>query len=409
MADSLLTPTEIVRRSLAILHEESVFLQSIDRQYDNRFANSGASVSGKIGPNLQIRDTVKFVTRTGATWTNQDVTERSRTLTVSTLKGIDWDFDEVDLALTIDEFADRYLKPAMSQLAAELEYSAFLMAEDVWNQVGTIGTTPATTTPFLDASKTLNKALAPRSDRYCLINPDAEAASIGGLQALFNSQKVIADQFETGQIGNFAGFKIKTTSLIRNHTVGPLGGTPLVNGASQGISAGHSYTTTLVTDGWTAAAASRLANGDIITLAGVNSVHPESRQSTGVLQQFRVNAVSSDGAGNLSAVISPAIITGGAYQTVSGSPADNAAITVLGTANVVHPMNLGFHKSAFTWVSADLELPKGMDMASKSTIDGVSMRFLRGYDIINNRRICRFDILSGQLAQRPDLAVRIAG
>jgi hypothetical protein len=401
MADTILSPTQIVREALDVLHQESVFLRSIDRQYDSRFANSGASVSGKIGPTLQVRNPVKFVARTGATWANQDVIETKRDLTVSSLTGIDWDFDETDLALTIDDFSERYLKPAMSQLAAELEYGAFAMYQDVWNQVGTIGTTPATTTPFLDASKELNKNLAPRSDRFAIINPDAEASLIGGIQGLFHSGKVIENQFETGEIGNWGGFKFKTSSLVRNHTVGPLGGTPLVNGASQGVSSGHAYTTSLVTDGWTAAAASRLAAGDLITLAGVNGVHPESRQSTGQLQKFRVNAVS--------VVISPAIITGGAYQTVTGSPADNAAITVIGTANAVHPINLAAHKLAFTFVTADLEVPKGVDMASRAKKDGISMRFVRDFDTLNNRRICRFDVLHGKLTQRPEWAVRVAG
>jgi hypothetical protein len=199
--------------------------------------------------------------------------------------------------------------------------------------------------------------------------------------------------------------------------VGPLGDTPLVNGANQGtINTGstdnpYAATTSLVTDGWTAAAAQRLAKGDVITIAGVYSVNPETKQSTGVLQNFLVTAdTSSDAGGNATIVISPAIIAGGAYQNVTARPADNAAITVVtGTAGSTYSQNLIWHKDAITFVSPKQELPGGMDMAYQASLaddGGVTLRFVRGYDITNNRFISRFDILWGAAVTLPNFIVR---
>jgi hypothetical protein len=199
------------------------------------------------------------------------------------------------------------------------------------------------------------------------------------------------------------------------HTVGGLGGTPLVNGASQGTASGGSTdnpwasTTSLVTDGWTAAAANRLKAGDIITIAGVYAVNPDNKQNLGYLKRFVVTAdAASDGSGNATLVLSPAIISGGAYQNVTALPADNAAITVLnGTASTAYPQNILFHKDAFTMVTVDMDVPKGMDMAERMVVDGVSMRFVRGFDITNNKRLCRFDVMAGFGSLQRDWALRL--
>ena len=192
--------------------------------------------------------------------------------------------------------------------------------------------------------------------------------------ALFNDQATQGRQLKTGMMATNLGLDFIMSQNLPTHTVGGLGGTPLINGANQGlINAGatdnnpYAATTSLITDGWTAAAANRLKRGDVFTIAGVFSVNPETKQSTGLLQQFVVTAdAASDGSGNLTTTIYPAIIAGGAYQNVTARPADNAAITVLtGSANTSYGQNILFHRDAFTLVTADMEVPNGMDMAEK--------------------------------------------
>jgi len=253
--------------------------------------------------------------------------------------------------------------------------------------------------------------------RMAAIEPGANASIVAGLSGLFNNKEVLGEQYKTGIIKTGAGLDLAMSQNVPSHTVGPLGGTPLVNGANQGlINSGatdnpYGATTSLVTDGWTAAAALRLNQGDTFTIAGVFSVNPETKASTGVLQSFLVTAnTSSDGSGNATIVISPAIIAGGAYQNVTARPADNAAITVTsGAANTTYTNNLIWHRDAFTFVSPKQELPGGMDMAYQASLadeGGVSLRFVRGFDITSNKFVSRFDILWGGAVTLPNFGVR---
>jgi len=408
MADTLLTPTEINRRALKVFHNNLTFVKNCNRDYDDRFANSGASVSGKIGPTLQIRRPVQFTVRTGNVAAIQDTVETKIDLTVSTLKGIDWDFSEDDLALTIDEFEARYLQPAMARLSSQIDLDCLAMYQQVWNQVGTPGTVPSAVLTYLGAAQKLDENCAPRDgNRHVVVNPAAMAATVDARKGLFQSSSDIADQYETGLMGMADGFKYWMDQNIRVHTVGTKAGTPTVNGASQGATSGWTSTSTVVTAGWTASSAI-LKKGDVLTLAGSNAVNPETKQDLGYLQQFVVTAdISADGGGAASIVVSPAIITGGAYQTVTASPTNGGTVTVTGTGGTAYAQSLAFHRDAFTFVTADLELPKGMDMAARNVKDNISLRFIRGYDILNNRRISRFDVLYGFVAQRPEWAVRL--
>ena len=240
---------------------------------------------------------------------------------------------------------------------------------------------------------------------------------VAGLATLYNDQKALSDQYKTGLIKTALGIDFLMSQNVPSHTVGPLGGTPLVNGANQGLinsgSTDNPYgaTTALLTKGWTAAAASRLAVGDVFTIAGVNTVNPETKADTGALQNFVVTAAfSSDASGNGSVTISPAIIAGGAFQNVTARPADSAAITIkTGTASTTYSQNVLWHRDAITFVSPKQELPGGMDMAYQASMadeGGLSLRFVRGFDITNNRFISRFDVLWGAAVTKPEWVVR---
>jgi hypothetical protein len=241
------------------------------------------------------------------------------------------------------------------------------------------------------------------------------ASVVNGLSGFFNDQKTTAEQNKSGLMKTNLGIDFLMSQNLPSHTVGPLGGTPIVAGAGQGlINVGtldnpYAATTSVATSGWTAAAALRLNAGDVINFANVFAVNPETRQSTGVLKDFTVMAaVSSDAGGLATVIVSPAIIAGGAYQNVTARPNASALITVrTGAAGTTYPQNMIWHKDAISMVSFPMDVPKGMDMASQVTYEGVSLRFVRGYDIVNNRRICRFDMLYGAVFNRPEWATRL--
>ena len=413
MANAIITSSIIANETLRILHNESAFLGNINTEYEDQFANKGM----KAGSVVNVRQPVQYTIRDGATINIQDVNETTVPITMEAEFGIDWAFSDYDLKLTIDEFSKRYLAPAAKRLAAELDLRiATRFYRGVANFSGTPGTPISTAQAVLDAAVLLDNAACPRTDgRMLALTPLANAKLVGGMSGLFNDQATQGKQLKNGMMSTNLGLDFIMSQNLPTHTVGGLGGTPLVNGANQGlINAGatdnpSAATTSLVTDGWTAAVANRLKRGDVFTIAGVTAVNPETKVSTGVLRQFIATAdAASDGAGNLTVAIYPAIIAGGAYQNVTARPADNAAITVLtGTASTAYGQNIMFHRDAFTLVTADMELPKGMDMAERAVEDGVSIRFVRGYDITNNRRICRFDLLAGYGLLRPEWAVRV--
>jgi hypothetical protein len=228
---------------------------------------------------------------------------------------------------------------------------------------------------------------------------------VQGLKGLFQSSEQIKNQYEQGNMGLAAGMRFSMDQNVYNHQIGPLGGTPLVTLAG---TAG----TTVVTRGWTAAAASRLKKGDVFTIANVYGVNPQTRQKTTQLRQFVVTAdFSSDGSGNGSVSVSPALVSSGQFQTIDTFPIDGAAITVLGTANQVTSANLVYHPAAFTLASADLPLPGGVDMAARVSSKklGLSVRMVRAYDIVNDIFPCRLDVLYGWAAIYPELACRVQG
>lgn len=284
VTNTLVNSTIITRETLRLLKNNLAFTKHINRQYDSDFAQSGA----KIGNQLKIRKPVPFVVRNGATYTPQNITESSVTLTVATQIGVDFEFPDVDLTLQVDDFSNRYLKPAAVELANTLDAAIIALAlAGTTNVVGTSPNMPTKSNTFLQAGALLTNNKAPRTigDRFVILSPDAEAAAIEQSKTIFNPQGVIGAQYQTGQL-----------------------------------------TQTL---GWT----------------------------------FDV---------------------------------DQNITTVL-----------GFHKDAYTLVTADMELPGGVDMASRASSDGISLRFIRDYDGINDKRICRFDLLYGFAVVRPELALKI--
>ena len=404
MANTNLTISMVTQEALRILENNLSFTKGVNREYDDKFAIEGA----KIGDTLNIRKPARYVGRTGATMATEDHTETSVPLTLDTQFGVDVNFTSKELTLSIDDFSQRILAPAMATIANKIDRDGLTMAyQSVANVVGTPGTTPNALKTYLQAGAKMDYEAAPRDgNRSLVIDPTAQVEIVDSLKGLFQSSEQIKKQYETGNMGLGAGFKWSMDQNVVSHTVGPLGGTPLVNGApAQGA-------TTLVTDGWSAAAAARLKKGDVFTIQNVYAVNPQSRQSTGQLRQFVVlSDVSSDAGGNATFSIFPAMSSTGAFATINQLPADNAPLTVLGTAGTVSPQGIAYHRDAFTFGCADLLLPKGVHQAARASDKqlGISIRMVRQYDINSDKMPCRLDVLYGWKALYPELGCRIAG
>jgi len=394
VANTLLSPTIITKEALRILHANLNFIGNINKQYDSQFANADVAPSGKIGPSLTIRMPNKYTVRTGAVLQVQDTTETSQVLTVSTQKGVDTFFSSKDLTLTIDEFSKRYLQPAMSVLATQIEADALSMVLDVYNAVDD-SAAALSYKDIANARKILNLYLAPPTERCGTMTPGHVVSFLDAIKGFFNPQESVSRPYLMGKIGRVNGFDTYENTVLNSFQSGTTAAT-------------SGYTATLTSGSATvvlAAGANTLKKGDILTFSTVDAVDPETKADRGFLQQFVVLADYAGGAGNIT--VSPTPVTTGAGQNVT---AVGAGLTVvkLGAASALLSQSVFFHPEAFTFVSADLiDVSKFGTWGSRQVMDGISMRIARQYDIVNDNVPCRIDVLYGYKTLRPELAVRV--
>ena len=394
MATSLLTIDMLTNETLRVLHQKLNFIGTINRAYDDSFAKSGA----KIGSDLRIRLPNQYTVRSGRVLDAQHQSEEQVTLQVTSQKGVDMVFDSSELALDIDRFSERYITPAASVLAANIESDALSMYKDVYNQANQSTLTAALDIDtVLEAKRLLDDNLTPMDEnRVANLCSRQTVGLVSALKTLYHDASAISQQYRDGQMGKTAGFTFYQNSLLQRHTSGSDDGNDYaVDGAAE-----DGATITIKTGTGT------LLKGDIITFAGCYRVHPETKVSTGELQQFTVT--TSTGANATSVAISPSIIISGAKQNVSGYPTDSGTVTKVGGVSKAYDLGLTYHKDAFTFATADLPMPSGVDMATRKVLDGISMRIVRAYDINNDQMPMRLDILYGYKTIRPQLACRIA-
>lgn len=409
MASNLLTDIKITRKALAILHNKSTLLGTISRQYDKEFTGEP-----KIGSQLKLRLPNQYNFRRGPIANLQSTTENNIVLALAYIGGADIDFSDTDMLLSIDDFAERILDPAVATIVANVESDAFQMFKDVYQFTGTAGVTPATILPFLNAKTLLNQSLTPKGGWKVQVDSVTSAALANGMVAFFNPQKDISEQFLEGTIGRTSQFDFYENDLIGAHTTGTMAGSAnvAVNGANQ-------VGTAISLSGFTAGAT--LTQGTVFTMAGCNKIHPETKVSFGALQQFvatidgaATGVYTADANGNMVVNISPAIVpinlvTPNAASNVTASPTSGVAGSVIfqGAASTTYPQNLAYHKDAFAFVTGDMPMHKGLDMCYREVSEGISLRIERGYDIINNLTVNRLDMLYGFVTQRPQLACRV--
>ena len=416
MANNILTPLVITREALSVLHGELSFLKNVNRQYDNRFAQSGA----KIGQTLNIRMPPKYTTRTGATFVGKDHFERSTPLAVTSQIGIDLSFTSVEMTMSLDGIR-AFLKPAMSQLAADIESDCLTKAKNlISNFNGTTTTSGQLTFKQLDGmGGILTKNLAGRTDRAALLTPDSRVEFNDATKGLFQASANIAEQYRSGMMGRTSGFDIYENTFIPTHTTGSLAGTPLLTGATLGTTTtSNSWVsqTDLSIDG--ATSTTTLKQGDIITLGttavGFLDVHPETKVPTGVLKRFVVQAdvTLTTAATTYTVTVKPGLIhgAGNAYRNVSltgTTSTDNVTVTLIGNVSTAYGQNIAFHKDAFVFATADLvDVSEYGSWGARQTMDGISMRLVQQYDIATDTVPARFDVLYGFGNLYQELAVR---
>lgn len=404
MANAIITPDIIAKEAIMQLENNLVMGNNVHREYKKEFV--------KVGDTVNVRMPVDFTVTDGATRSNQDVVEKNSNVVVDQRKHVSWKFSTQDLTLSVEQYSERYIKPAMIRLANTVDSSLAGLYKKVYHAAGTAGTPPATFAALAGVAQKMDEVAVPDDgQRKLVLNPAAHWGMADGLKGVYN-QKRVEEMIGRGYLGQIANFNIFGDQNIKSHTKGVATGTPLVKGAAQSVTyasltSGSSFwQSTLATDGWTVSTTGILKEGDLFTIAGVYSVNPISKESTGQLQQFTVLAdADSDGTGNATLTVSPPIIASGVHQTVTAAPADNAAITVTNS----HAANMAFHKNAFALVMCPLELPDSAGFKARETHNGMSVRVVKDYDIDSDEEIIRLDILYGVKAVDPRLAARLLG
>jgi len=399
MSNSILTIDMITRKALEILENNLVLTRNVNRQYDDSFAVEGA----KIGSTLRIRLPDRALVTDGAALQVQDDNEQFTTLSVASQKHIGVNFTSAELTMQLDDFAERVLKPRISQLASSIDADVANAYKTIGNTVGTPGTTPSTSLVLLQAQQKLNENAAVMSPRYATVNPAANAGLVEGMKGLFNPTDTISKQFRNGMMGTgVLGFdEVNMSQSIKQHSTGTRAATGNTTGAA--VTTEGSSTLTL-----TVGSGELIAVGDVFTIADCYAVNPQTRESTGSLFQF-VALASSTSTTTATVTVAPMYSASSALATMLTLPATSKAVVFVGTASTQYPQNLVYHKDAITFATADLLLPQGVDMAARAVHNGISLRVVRQYDINNDRMPCRIDVLYGFSTIRPQMACRIWG
>jgi hypothetical protein len=420
MANSLIAAQWVARKALVLLHAKSNFTGRTNRDYQSLLPGP---INGVIlGQQLSIRLPFQYVGRTGPSMNAQNSVQRFATLNVNNQAGVDINFTSVERAMLLNNFEEQVLEPAVAKVASIIEVATTAVVNSVPKFAGAFNTTE-TFNQLLANERYLTETLAPEGDKRTFhATPQASQYFVQDNKGLFNPESTVSDQWLEGVIADkAAGYICFRNTKLPTHLIGSFSTTsvPVVNGAGQSNSgAGNAFvsTFTLNTTGW-ASGLTTLNAGDVISIANVNDVDPESKISLGRLKQFVVTSTISDTAGAIAIPLAPGIITGGAYQNVDSVPATGAAILVFGqtgaanigaTSGQLIKQSLGWYRDAVVFANPPmLDLSPLVKMTAAESFEGYNIRFAQQWDPSNDVLPARLDVIYGFVLAYPELAVRL--
>lgn len=409
MPNTIITPSIFAKAAVKILDNELVMASRVYRGHESDFEKK---VNGyEVGNTISVRKPTAFTVRTGAVASAQDITEGSVTITVDQQVGVDFKMTSVERTLNIGELAERVIRPAMIPLANHLDrYLHTLAMKNIFNAVGTPGTVLGSYAGWLKGTQRLKEMAVPMDDVAGIISPADEAGLLGSLSGNF-VQAIAKDAIREGSIGRLNGVDTYATQNAPVLTTGSR-----TNGTVSGAGQAVTYDATQAKK-WGQnlnlaglGAAGTVKAGEVFTIAGVFAVNPVTKQALPYLQQFVVTAdATADGVGAATVAIQPAIITSGAFQTVSGAPAAGAVVTWLGAAATNFQQNFMLHRNALSLVVVPMPKPEGAVDVARETYKNISVRVVPYYDGTNDVSNWRLDLLFGAAAIDPRLGTRIYG
>jgi hypothetical protein len=387
MANTILTPAIIAKEAALQLVNNLVFARLANKQFKNDFGV-------KVGDSISYRKPVKFSATDGATLALQDVTETSGTITIDKRKHVGWAWNAKDLTLSIDEYVERYVKPACITLANQVDMDGAALYKDVYNASGVAGGN-VEFAALLDTKQKMTEFSVMLNDRFAALSPAATNSLLLSLTANVFQPSLVEDITREASVGRLVGLDLFESQNVVSHTKGTATTITLASNPAEGASSVS----------LTAGGNGTLVKGDIITFAACNAVNPLNKADLGYAAQFVVTATTTVTTAT-SVPISPAMKASTAYQNVTALPTTGSnVVTLVGS----HAANLAFQRNAFSLVTVPIQAPDGVPWSETVEYQGMSIRLIKDYDITNDQEIVRLDVLYGWTATYPDLACRILG
>lgn len=402
MANRQLTADLIAKTAVAILNNELVMAKKVFRGYEDEFT----SVHGyEPGATLSIRRPADFVVTDGATMQVQDVIEGKTSITVDKRKHVAFRFTSQDLSLNIKDLGERVMKPALVQLANQIDADLHGLYKYVPNWAGTAGQTIDSFKDFAKGPQLLDEYAVPRDGRTGVLSPADHWALVGSQTALY-SDSLLNPAYRQGQTGMIGGVDLYSTQNVATHTVGSdVSGT--VDGSVTAATIDYDDVKDTMTQTITTSSLS-LNPGDVFTIADVYAVNPVTKAKLPIQKQFVCISHS-----NNSLTFYPAMIWDGPQQTIAVSSGvtdlNTKAITAMGTQGTGYAQNMIFRRDAFALVMVPLVDPPGAPEVGRATMDGIRVRVIPVYDGVNDYSAWRLDVLYGVKAIDPRQATRLSG
>jgi len=390
MANQFITTDLVSNTALAMFANNAPFVMTASRIYQDDFVSSGY----KIGDTLQVRRQNHFIIGDGSVATPQSIIETVETITIAHQYHALIAYTIQDLSLRIEDFSRLFIAPAIQEVITKMETDISSAAEQTLNFfTGTAGVAiNSFTTVDMAGAKLLEQGVNIASDAYMAMTvrdgSSLKGALLNNFTPVFNE-----DIVRSSAIGHLSYFDIFQSQNIKHHIAGAgprlhPADTLLVNGA---VTSGS----TIVMDGASFTVTDYFVVGDLISIAGVESVNPIGRASTGQDMQFVVTAnASSDGAGNITVSVSPSIIsdTLNPNRNVSNAVPNNAVVTMVGSHNV----NVAYPSRGLDIVCPPLyklQVPYASVAVDPET--GLSLAVTQTGDILGYQNYMRIDLLCG--------------
>ncbi len=411
MANTWVNPTIVAKEALRQLKNNTVMGELVYRGYEQEWSKTHNGY--KPGSSITINAPVYARVKTSATLDVVEANERSTTITLDQRLQVSYAVTSEEMTYNAEKNVPRLALAASQAIGEYVDKSLLGLYNKVPNQVGTPGVTPKDFLTLALANAKLSQHAVPTTDRRCVVDPMAQAYIADALKNLYNPA-MVGPAVERAKFSTLAGMDTFVSQNVNMHTCGTAAGLATI---LMDATPSEGDTTLLIdTNGtWTLT----LTSGDIFTIAASYGVNPISGVSTGVLRQW-VCTAHTDNGNDATIACTPgtapyAIYSASAnekylpYQTVDALPQNDAVVTVAGTAGLVHPVNLAFHRDAFALAMVPIAVPMSVSWSASANYEGYSMRVLRDYDVTNDQEYLRFDVLYGIKVINPFMATRIAG